>query len=374
MDFETKALHGHRDNALLHGVVAPPIQLSTTYLREGDGTYPSTFSYTRRSNPNREALEETLAALEGGVACAAFASGTAATMAVFQALGTGDHVLVPKDAYYGTREMLREIFPRWGLAATFVDMTDLAAITASVTPKSKLLWLETPSNPMMKVTDLAAAVGIARRVGALTVVDNTVATPVLQRPFTFGVDLVVHSTTKYLNGHSDVLGGAVVAREATETLRRLRTIQVHGGAVPSAFDCWLALRGVRTVAQRVREQSRNAQRIAEWLAEQPAVTAVHYAGLKTHPQHALAAKQMTQFGGLLSFQVRGGAAGAMAVAAGVALIRRATSLGGVETTLEHRASMEGPDTTTPQDLLRMSVGLESPEDLISDLERALARA
>lgn len=371
MDLETRAIHGRLPNRLLDDAVAPPIHLSTTFIRETDGSYPKGYSYTRSANPNRAALEQTLAQLEGGAAAACFASGTAATMAVFQALSTGDHVLVPNAAYYGTREMLRSIFPRWGLQYDFVDMTDLKAVEAAMRPNTRMLWIETPSNPTLRVTDVAAVVALAKKSNALVVADNTVATPVLQNLFGMGVDLIVHSTTKYINGHSDVLGGVVVTRQEGEIFQRIKTIQVHGGAVPSAFDCWLALRGIKTLPQRMTAHCDNAQAVAEFLADHPAVTAVHYPGLANHPHHALAKRQMTKFGGLLSFEVQGGQREALAVVAACKIIARATSLGGVESTIEQRASMEGPDTKTPQNLLRLSVGLESAADLTRDLAEAL---
>jgi cystathionine gamma-synthase len=372
MEFETRALHGRRPSALLDGAVTDPIYLSTTFPREGDGSYPHGYSYARNANPNRDALEETLATLEGGAACATFASGTAATMAVYQSLATGDHVLAPRDGYYGTRVMLRDVFPRWGLTHELLDMTSLDAIERAITPKTRVIWVETPSNPMMRVVDVKAVAALARQARALLVVDNTVPTPLLQRPFELGADLVVHSTTKYLNGHSDVLGGAVVARDGGETFDRIRTIQIHGGAIPSPFDCWLTLRGVRTLAHRVRAQSVTALAVAQALTRMPAVERVHYAGLPSHPQHALAAQQMRGgFGGLLSFEVKGGERAAFAAAAKLRLIHRATSLGGVETLIEHRKSVEGPGSTVPDGLLRLSVGLEAAADLIADLTQAL---
>ena len=371
MDLDTLTIHGYTDIPLLEGAISPPLQLATTFERERDGSYPQGFSYARKNNPNRDALEATLTKLEGGSSAACFASGTAATMAVFQTLQAGDHVLVPRDSYYGTRVMLAEIFPRWGLTSDLVDMTDLAAVQKAVKSNTRVLWIETPSNPTLRVSDLQKLTDVARRAGALAVADNTLATPLLQRPFEFGVDLVVHSTTKYLNGHSDVIGGAVIARQDGAVMDRLRAVQIHGGAVPSPFDCWMTLRGLKTFAYRVRAQCENTQKIAEFLATHPAVSAVHYAGLESHPHHALAKKQMRGFGGLLSFEVRGGETAAFAVAGRVKLIRRATSLGGVETLIEQRASMEGPGTSTPANLLRLAVGLEAVQDLIADLKQAL---
>ncbi len=373
MDLETLAIHGYEAVPLLDGAIAPPIHLSTTFEREKDGAYPLGFSYARRGNPNRDALEATLARLEGGAGAVAFASGSAATMGVFQALASGDHVLVAKDSYHGTRAMLAEIFLRWGLTFDLVDMTDVSAVEESMKPNTRLIWVETPSNPTMRVTDLGRVAELAKKHRCIAVCDNTVATALLQRPFEFGFDLIVHSTTKYVNGHSDVLGGAVVAREAGEWLDRIRGVQQYGGGVPSPFDCWLTLRGLKTFAYRVKGQSENAQRIAEFLAEHGAVRKVHYCGLPTHPQHQLAKSQMKAFGGLLSFEVKGGEKEAFAVAGGCSLIRRATSLGGVESLIEQRASMEGPGTSTPVNLLRLSVGLESTKDLIADLKGALDR-
>jgi cystathionine gamma-synthase len=368
---ETLAVHaGHLPDAAT-GAVTPPIHLSTTFERAPDGSFPGGHVYTRSSNPNRTALEEALRALEGGAAAAAFSSGSAATMAIFQALSPGDHVIAPDDAYYGTAKLLRELFAPWGLAASFVDMTDPAHVAAALRPETRLVWMETPSNPLLKVTDIAHVAAMARAAGALAVVDNTWATPVLQRPLALGADLVMHSTTKYLSGHSDTLGGAVIAAREDAYFQRLRLIQTAGGAVPSPFECWLVGRGLRTLPHRMRAHCENATRVARYLADHPAVAAVHYPGLESHAGHAVAARQMSAPGGMLSVQVHGGRAEAMAMAAKLRLITRATSLGGTESLIEHRASVEGPETATPENLLRLSVGLEHPDDLIADLARAL---
>ncbi len=372
MKLETLLVHGHKSASFEEKDVAPALHLSTTFERERDGTYPEGYSYTRRENPNRSQLEAALAALEGGAGAACFASGSAATSALFQALKSGDHVIAPNDAYYGTGVIIRD-FARWGLTADFIDMADLTAVERAVKPgKTALVWVETPSNPQMRVTDLAVVAKIAHKAGALVVADNTVATPILCRPFAFDVDFAMHSTTKYVSGHSDVLGGAVVAREASATWEKIRAAQHFGGAVASPFDCWLALRGLRTMALRVREQSRSALALAQFLATHRHVERVYYAGLPEHRGHALAAKQMTAFGGLLSFTVKAGKEAAFKVAGAVRLLTRATSLGGIETLIEHRASMEGPGTSTPENLLRVSVGLEHVDDLIQDLGQALA--
>lgn len=374
MRIETVAVHAGAQVDPATGAVAPAIHPSTTFEREPDGSFPHGHVYARTSAPNRGALETCLAALEGGEDAVAFASASAATSAVFQALAPGDHVVAPTDAYFGTGKLLREVFGPWGLQTTFVDMTDLAAVERAARAGTRLVWVESPSNPLWKVSDLGAIGAIARAAGARFVVDNTTPTPVLQSPFRHGADLVVHATTKYLGGHGDVLGGAVVARERGPLLDRLRLLQTAGGAVPSPFDCWLVLRGIRTLPYRVRAQSEHALQVARFLASHPRVQAVHYPGLPSHPGHEVARRQMTMFGGMLSMQVAGDADAAMAVAAKVRVFTRATSFGGTESLIEHRASIEGPTTTTPANLLRVSIGLEHPDDLIDDLAQALGGA
>jgi cystathionine gamma-synthase len=374
MHFETLAVHaGHRPDPAT-GAVTPPIHLSTTFERAADGSFPSGYIYGRDANPNRRSLEASLAALEGGAAAAAFASGMAATSAVFQALGPGDHVLVPDDSYYITRKLLQEVFTRWGLEHTAVDMTDLAAVERAVRPATRLVWVETPSNPLIRVTDIAGIVALARRAGARVACDNTWATPVLTRPLELGADLVMHSTTKYLGGHSDVLSGALVAREEDEMFQRIRAVQIAGGGIASPFDCWLLLRGIRSLPYRMKAHCEHAAAVARFLASHRGVAGVHYPGLVSHPGHAVAARQMKDFGGMLSFDVLGGRAEALGVAGRLQLITRATSLGGPETLIEHRASVEGSHTRAPESLLRMSVGLEHPDDLIADLAQALEAA
>ena len=357
------------------GAVAPPIYLSTTFERDADGEYPRGFVYSRSDNPNRSSLEHLLALLEGGedgnAVAAAFASGSAATATVFQALAPGDHVIAPDDCYHGTARLLREVFAPWGLEATFVDMTDADTVRQSVRPNTRLVWVETPSNPLLKITDIAEMAAIAQSAGARCVCDNTWASPMLQRPLSLGADLVVHSTTKYLGGHEDVTGGAVVSAGDSDFFRRIRLIQNLYGAVPSPFDCWLTLRGARTLHVRMPAHCANAGRIARFLQDHPKVAAVHYPGLPEHPGHDVAGKQMSDYGGMLSFQVAGGREAAMEVAARVRLFVRATSLGGTQSLIEHRASIEGPESNAPEDLLRVSVGLENCEDLIADLGQAL---
>jgi cystathionine gamma-synthase len=371
LQFETLAVHAAASPDPVTGALTAAIQPSTTFERAADGSFPSGFAYIRDANPNRRALETALAQLEGGVSAVAFASGMAATSAVFQTLVPGDHVVAPLDAYFGTPKLLRQHFVPWGLEASFVDMTDLPAVQAALRPATRLLWTETPSNPNIAVTDLRAIVALARSVGARTACDNTWATPFLQRPLALGVDLVMHSTTKYLSGHSDVMGGAVVTREAGVLADRLRAQQVNGGAVPSPFDSWLVLRGIRTLPWRMRAHCGNASAVAAFLAGHPRVQRVHYPGLPSDPGYPVASTQMSAPGGMLSFVVPGGRAEAFDVAARLRLFTRATSLGGPESLVEHRASVEGAETRAPEGLLRLSIGLEHPDDLIADLKQAL---
>jgi cystathionine gamma-synthase len=372
MRIETVAVHGGARVDAATGAVTAAIHPSTTFERDRDGSYPRGHLYSRNSTPNRSALEECLAALEGGAAAAAFSSASAATSAIFQALAPGDHVVAPHDCYTGTGRLLRETFASWGLQTTFIDVTDPRAVEAAVQPSTRLVWVETPSNPVWKVTDIARVAAIAHAAGARCVCDNTAATPILQSPLRHGADLVVHATTKYLGGHGDVLGGGVVAAVGDDFFDRVRAIQVSGGAVPSPFDCWLVLRGIRTLPYRMRAHSEHAMKVAVYLARHARVERVHYPGLPDHPGHAVAVRQMSAFGGMLSFEVRGGRAEAMAVAAKVRVFTRATSFGSTESLIEHRASIEGAGTRTPDNLLRVSIGLEHPDDLIDDLAQALA--
>ena len=370
MKIETLAVHAGHAIDPATGAVSAPIYLSTTFERDIEGTYSRGFMYTRNNNPNREALERGVSVLEGGETAAAFGSGTAAAMVLFQALAPGDHVLAHVDAYYGTSRLLREIFLRWGLEADFIDMSNLEEVKRALRPQTKLAWAETPSNPLLKIVDLAAVAELVHGAGALCVCDNTWA-PILQRPFDLGADLILHSTTKYFGGHCDVAGGILVAKNDTEFFQRVRAIQYSGGAVPSPFDCWLILRGMRTLPWRMRAHSENGMKVAESLAQHRKVKDVHYPGLHSHPGHEIARRQMSEFGGMLSFQVKDGHDAAMSVAAKTKIFTRATSLGGVESLIEHRASIEGPGTTSPEALLRLSIGLENADDLIEDLDQAL---
>jgi len=368
---ETIAVHAGRAIDPATGAVAEPIHLSTTFQRAEDGSFPTGFDYARSDNPNRAALEKALVLVEGGEVAAAFASGLAVAATVFQALAPNDHVVAPREAYHGVLRLLRDVFARRQLAVDFVDMTDVDAIRKAVRADTKVVWAETPSNPTLKLTDLAAAAEIAHNAGARLVVDNTWC-PMIQRPFALGADLVMHSTTKYFGGHSDVMGGALIARQDDEFFRRIRELQIVAGAVPAPFDCWLVHRGMQTLPWRMRAHCDNAARVAQFLATHPKVERVHYPGLLSHPQHALAQRQMSLFGGMLSFELRGDRAAAMSLPNRMQIFTRATSLGGVESLIEHRQSIEGPETLTPATLLRLSIGLEHGDDLIADLDRALA--
>lgn len=382
---ETLAVHAGRRVDSASGAVMPPIHLSTTFARNAQGETPAGFVYTRSENPNRQALEEALATLEGGSAAAAFASGQAATMTVMQTLQAGDHVILPDSLYSGTQKLVQDVFDPWQLASSFVDMTNLDTVRAALRPNTRLIWVETPSNPLLKITDIAGVAELARGHGALCVVDNTFATPINQQPLALGAHAVMHSTTKFLGGHSDILGGVLVVGRAEDIadeqtreqvgawFERVRTIQTWGGAVLAPFDCWLLLRSLRTLPYRVRAHNANALALAQGLVHHAAVEAVNYPGLPDFAGHGLAVRQMQSFGGMLSMRIRGDAAAARRVAGATQLFTHATSLGGVESLIEHRATVEGPDSTVPPNLLRLSVGLEHPDDLLDDLHQALAQ-
>ncbi len=353
------------------GAVVAPIHLATTFERDADGAYPRSFEYSRADNPTRRLFETTLALLEGGESAAAFSSGMAAAMTVFQSLKPGDHVIMPDDVYHGVRVLATGTFSEWGLKHTTIDMSDLGAVEQAIRPETRLVWIETPSNPLLKITDIAGVARLARQAGAEVLVDNTWATPLLQVPIQLGADLVLHSVTKYLAGHSDVLGGAIVARRSEGLFGRIRKLQAAGGAVMDPFGAWLALRGMRSLAARMRVHCENARTLADFLSRHPAVERVHHPSLATHPGYRVASEQMRHFGGMISIQVIGGEREAMAVAAAARVFRRATSLGGTESLIEHRASVEAPPTKTPSNLLRLSIGLEHIDDLVGDLRAAL---
>ncbi|MBZ5521282.1 MAG: aminotransferase class I/II-fold pyridoxal phosphate-dependent enzyme [Acidobacteriia bacterium] len=374
MKIETRAVHAGRKIESGSRDVSSAIHMTTTFERAEDGSFPGGYIYSRESNPNRAALEAALASLEEGAAALAFSSGSAATMSVLQALAPGDHVIAGEDVFYGSAILMKEILGPWGLKMTQVDMRDPAAVERALTPSTRIIWIETPSNPLINITDIRAITALARKAGVMTVCDNTWPTPLLQQPLLLGVDVSMHSVTKYLSGHSDVLNGALIFREKGAFYDRVHRIQHQGGAVPSPFECWLTLRGLQTFPYRVRAQSQSAMKIAEFLSGQKAIEAVHYPGLPTHAGHRIAAGQMTGgFGGMLSIQVRGGQPEAFKLAASLKLFTRATSLGGTHSLIEHRASVEGPTTHSPQNLLRISIGLEHTDDLIEDLSQALGR-
>ncbi len=356
--------------------VVPPIHVSTTYIRDPDNRYSSGFVYGRPDNETVREAEAVLAMWEEAAEAMLFGSGMAAATSVFLALDPGDHVVAPTVMYWALRNWLLDDATRWGLEIELVDTADPAAVRAAVRPgKTKLVWAETPSNPLWTIADLSALAEIAHAAGARLAVDSTAATPVLSRPLTFGADIVMHAATKALNGHSDVVAGALCAREDDAFWQRIARNRKMLGAVLGPFEAYLLMRGMRTLDLRVRTASATALDLAQRLANHPNVAEVLYPGLPSHPQHALAAKQMTGgFGHMLSIRARGGEASAVATAAGVTLWKRATSLGGVESLIEHRASIEGPGTPCPPDLLRLSAGIEDPDDLYADLDEALRRA
>lgn len=369
---ETRSVHAGREPDERTGAVVMPLYLASTYARDAEGGFSTGYKYSRYDNPNRRALEHCLADLEGGIGACAFGSGMAAVHAVFQLFRAGDHVVVTKDAYVGVLRLVADVLRPNGIEVSLVDFACDDALDA-IREGTKLVWTETPSNPLLKVMDLTAVVVRAQAVGALTACDNTFATPVLQQPFRHGIDLVMHSSTKYLGGHSDVLGGILVVRDSSELLERLRAIQMIGGAVPAPFDCYMVMRGISTLALRVRAQSDNALRLAEWLAEHPRVRSVHYPFLAEGKQGEIARKQMSAGGGMVSFQLAS-ASEALATANATHLFLHATSLGSVESLIEHRYSGEPPDTPTPPGLLRLSVGIEHFDDLRDDLAQALEQS
>jgi len=355
------------------GAVVPPIHTATTFLRDPDNQYRRGRSYGRADNPSYDPPQALLSALEGGAATLLFSSGMAAAAAVFQSLPRDSHVIAPRVMYWGLRSWLQNFSEAWGIAVDFVDATSLDAIRQAVRPGgTRLIWIETPANPLWSITDITASAEIAHNAGALLAVDSTAATPVLTQPLALGADLVMHSATKYLNGHSDVVAGTLTTAREDAFWARIVTTRSGGGAILGSFEAYLLLRGMRTLFPRVERACRSAQQIAEALSRHPQVLEVLYPGLPAHPGHAVAARQMAGgYGGMLSIRIRGGAEAAIGVAAGVEIWKRATSFGGVESLIEHRASVEGADSPAPPDLLRLSTGIEDSEDLIADLETAL---
>lgn len=368
--FETVAVRAGAERDAT-GAVAPPIHLSSNYEHGPAGERLHGFLYARLDNPTQRRLETALAAVEGGASALVFSSGVAAGAAMLQSLPPGSHVLLPDDLFYGFRSMTSSFLPRWGLTWSTVDMTDLSAVRAALRPDTRLVWAETPSNPLLKITDVAGLAAIARPAGAQLLVDSTFPTPALLRALALGADITLHSTTKYLGGHSDVQGGALVFARRDEQVDRVAQIRTLLGSVAAPLSSWLVLRGLRTLAARMPVHARNAETLARALAAHPRVAEVLYPALPAHPGHAIAARQMAGFGGMLSFRVRGGRRAAIDVAARVKLFINAGSLGGPESLIQHAASVMHPAGSIPDDLLRVSVGLEHADDLLADLEQAL---
>ncbi|MFI9750642.1 cystathionine gamma-synthase [Streptomyces collinus] len=374
--FETLAIHAGNTADPLTGAVVPPIYQVSTYKQDGVGGLRGGYEYSRSANPTRTALEENLAALEGGRRGLAFASGLAAEDCLLRTLLTpGDHVVIPNDAYGGTFRLFAKVVARWGVEWSVADTSDPAAVRAAVTPKTKVVWVETPSNPLLGITDIAAVAQVAREVGARLVVDNTFATPYLQQPLALGADIVVHSLTKYMGGHSDVVGGALITADAGLG-EELAFHQNAMGAVAGPFDSWLVLRGTKTLSVRMDRHSENAAKIADMLTRHARVSSVLYPGLPEHPGHEVAAKQMKAFGGMVSFRVEGGEEAAVEVCNRAKIFTLGESLGGVESLIEHpgrmtHASVAGSALEVPGDLVRLSVGIENAEDLLEDLQQAL---
>jgi len=354
--------------------VALPVHVSTTYIRDPDNQYRTGYSYGRPDNATVRQTEAVIAALEGAHEAMLFASGMAAATSVVLALPPGSHVVAPQVCYWGFRDWLINEAPLFGYQVDLADMTSLDAIRAAVKPDTKLVWVETPSNPLWGITDIAAVAAIAHTAGAMLGIDSTAATPVFTQPLSLGADIVMHSATKYLNGHSDVIAGALAVAQESVLWTRIRQVRAHHGAIVGPFEAWLLLRGLRTLEVRVKAATESAGVLAQRFANHQAVSAVLYPGLPSHPGHAVAAKQMSGFGGMLSIRVKAGERAAIDAAARVELWKRATSLGGVESLIEHRASIEGPGSPCPTDLLRLSVGLEDVDDLYNDLDRALRAA
>ncbi|MET9373253.1 cystathionine gamma-synthase [Streptomyces sp. NPDC003035] len=374
--FETRAIHAGNTADPLTGAVVPPIYQVSTYKQDGVGGLRGGYEYSRSANPTRTALEENLAALEGGRRGLAFASGLAAEDCLLRTLlAPGDHVVVPNDAYGGTFRLFAKVVQRWGVDFSVADTSDVESVRAAVTDRTKVIWVETPSNPLLGITDIAAVADVARTAGAKLVVDNTFASPYLQQPLSLGADVVVHSLTKYMGGHSDVVGGALVT--ADEALgEELAYHQNAMGAVAGPFDSWIVLRGIKTLAVRMDRHSENATKVAEMLTQHPKVTQVLYPGLPEHPGHEIAAKQMKAFGGMISFRVAGGEEAAVEVCNRAKLFTLGESLGGVESLIEHpgrmtHASVAGSALEVPADLVRLSVGIENVDDLLADLRQAL---
>ena len=369
---ETVAIHGSmRVNNTQNSPIVPGIELSTIYEHAKDGHRQGDLKYSRLQNPNRLELEAVLSDLEKGAEAAAFSSGIAAINAVFQTLSHGDHVLIPNDVYFGTRKLMWEFSDRWGLEIDFVDMTNLEVVEAAAKKNTRMIWIETPSNPQMFITDIEAMVKWAADRNVVVAVDNTWPTPFNMNPIDFGVDVVIHSTTKYLGGHSDLIGGAVIAKESGPLMDRIRSVQIVQGGVPSPFDAWMLCRSIRSFPYRMRAHNENASQLAAFMTHLPGIEEVFYPGLVSNPGHKIAKTQMRAFGGMISFLVSAGEPAAKKMVGSSLIIKAATSLGGIESIWEHRKSTEGPLSKTPDNLIRLSVGLEHIDDLKLDLKQAL---
>lgn len=370
MKLETIAIHAGNKSDESTGAVIQPIVLSTTFERAHDGSYTSGYIYSRASNPNRTSLENVLAQMEGGADAAAFSSGNAAGMAVFQSLKPGTHVILPDDMYHGLRNQVKTLFAGI-LEFDFIAINDTEVLQQHLKSNTGLIWVETPSNPLLKITDIKKVISVAHAHNVKVACDNTFATPICQQPIKLGADIVMHSSTKYFGGHSDLMGGVLITAKNDDWWQSIRAVQELGGAIPSPMDCYYLARSIKTLPYRIAGHLKNAQLLAEYLEKHPKVEQVMYPGLPSHPQHETAKQQMNGFGGMLSVCIKGGEVEAKRVINSLKLFAQATSLGGVESLIEHRASIEGPDTKTPFNLLRISVGLEHIDDLIEDMGQAL---
>jgi len=369
---QTRAIQASLGHDIKSNPVSNSITLSSIFIRNKDGSYDGDFGYSRASNPNRKILERAIAELEYGEEAIAFASGMAAITAVFQTLKPGDHCIIPDDVYFNVTLLEEDILTDWGWEFTRVDASDPANVEQAIQANTRLIWLESPSNPLLKVTDIQAVCKLVNDKEILVAVDNTWPSPVLMNPLELGADISVHSTTKYFGGHSDVLGGCVVLKEKGALAEKIRNIQIICGAVPAPFDCWLVTRGIQTLPLRMRAQTENAQKLAEFLSAHPAIEDVFYPGLESHPGHEVAKKQMNNgFGAMISVLIKKGEQAAKDIVHRLELFTPASSLGGVESLVEHRRSIEGDRSTAPPNLVRISVGIEDSEDLINDWKQAL---
>ncbi len=374
MNFETSAVHAGHLEDLNAGSVVNPIYLSTTFERDNEGNLaPKGYIYSRLANPNRTGLETKLAVLEKGAEAMAFSSGMAAAMALCHALlGPGAHIIIPDDCYHGVAHLVKNMYSRWGITYSEVDMIDPANVDQAITANTKLILIETPSNPLLKIADIATICTLAKNKKVAVACDNTWATPYIIQPLTMGADYSLHSSTKYFGGHSDVIGGCVIVKEKNEEAQKIREYQTIGGAVPSPFDCWLLDRSIATLPLRMTAQTKSASVIANYLHTHPKIERVYYPGLTSHINHEVAKKQMKgMYGGMLSVQVKGGRKEAMDFANHLSVFKHATSLGGVESLIEHRHSVEGEHAKSPENLLRISIGIEHIDDLLNDIRKAL---